>query len=189
MRPLLHVADSLFPTRQRDHGIGYSSVSHNHPVWVDRGCGIMPHARVPHHFQTSPPRRELFAHLPALRPLAALKALTVVIDGDGVAQFDDAEVCTAEELLPALPPGVQKVRQCSMGLAPLCMCVPYRTGALDTKFLYFIVGRIRISNFERYTGYFGHVSHTTRTIMRVCIMHIIQQCTVESHCLRADQPN
>jgi hypothetical protein len=59
-------------------------------------------------------------HLSALRPLAALKALTVVVDGDGAAQFEDNEMCTAEELLPVLPPGVQTVGGGPRAAMPLC---------------------------------------------------------------------
>jgi hypothetical protein len=61
-------------------------------------------------------RRELLSHLSALRPLAALERLDVVVKTI-IAAYDmgwrdenDEDMGAADDLLPLLPPGVKEVR-------------------------------------------------------------------------------
>ncbi len=59
--------------------------------------------------------RELLSHLSALRPLAALEVLEVVVKSTIAAEgewggLEEEHMAAADDLLPALPPGVKEVR-------------------------------------------------------------------------------
>ncbi len=62
-------------------------------------------------------RRELLSHLSALRPLAALEVLAVVLMKNTpevqqllVDPIEEGDMAAADDLLPVLPPGVKEVR-------------------------------------------------------------------------------
>ncbi len=56
-------------------------------------------------------RRELLSHVSALRPLAALERLAVVLEDEAILWLrEDEDMATADELLPALPLGIKEVR-------------------------------------------------------------------------------
>jgi hypothetical protein len=60
---------------------------------------------------THAPRRELLSHVSALRPLAALERLDVVLEDEAiVCLMEDEDMAAADELLPALPLGIKEVR-------------------------------------------------------------------------------